>query len=175
MASGTFETLEEQLADQLRAVEIPDRVMVLVRQALKELHGHEKAFRDVAITALRRRQDEVQKKQDVLLDRLLDGTVAQDVYNEKYTALQNEKAQILVELEAHERANQRYFEETETLVDFANRLGEIFAAADSERKMAALKVVASNTTLEGQKARLNLRPAFAILAKTGPRSNWLRG
>jgi D-Tyr-tRNAtyr deacylase len=124
------ETLEEQLAGQLRAVEIPDGVMGLVRQALKELHGHEKAFRDAAITALRRRQDEIQKKQDILLDRLLDGTVAQDMYNEKYTALQNEKAQILV---------------------------------------------ASNATLEGQKARLNLRPAFAILAKTGPRSNWLRG
>jgi hypothetical protein len=32
----------------------------------------------------------------------------------------------------------------------------------------ALKVVASNTMLEGRKAHLNLRPAFAILAKTGP-------
>jgi len=31
----------------------------------------------------------VQKRQDILLDRLLDGTVSQEVYNETYTALQN--------------------------------------------------------------------------------------
>ena len=169
------ETLETQLVEQLRSLEIPDQAMGLVRKALQESHVQEKSFRDAAIAALRRRQDEIQKRQDVLLDRLLDGTVTQELYTEKHTSLQNEKAEILVELEAHERANERYFEETETLLQFANRLTEIFANGGPDRRMAVLKVVASNATLGGGKARLNLRTAFAPLGKSRSFSNWLRG
>lgn len=67
----------------------------------------------------------------------------QDVYHEKYTALQNEKAEILVELEAHQHANERWFEEAEQFVSFANRLGEIFAKDEPGQKMRVLRVVAS--------------------------------
>ncbi len=76
---------------------------------------------------------------------------------------------MLVELEAHERANERHFEEMETLLRFAQRLGDIFTNGDSDKKMTLLKLVASNATLESQKARLNLRPAFTVVAKIGPR------
>ncbi len=63
----------------------------------------------------------------------------------------------------------------ETFLRFANRLGEIFEHGGPDRKMTVLKLVASNATLESQKARLNLRPAFALLPKIGTRSDWLRG
>ena len=68
-----------------------------------------------------------------------------------YTALQNEKVEILVEL------------------------GEIFANGDAGRKLGVLKLVASNATLESQKARLNLRSALALLPKIETLSEWLRG
>lgn len=169
------EALETQLSDQLRKVELSEKVYGLLRRAIHDFHEREEEFRDAAIAALRRRQDELQKRQDALLDRLLDGTVSQETYSEKYTALQNGKAEVLVELEAHERANERFFDEVETLLLFARRLSEIFTKGDSDRKKTLLKVVASNATLHGQKAHLNLKPAFAVLAKTGPRSKWLRG
>jgi hypothetical protein len=41
--------------------------------------------------------------------------------------------------------------------------------------MTLLKVVASNATLSGGKAHLNLRPAFEVLAKMGTRPKWLGG
>ncbi len=169
------DALEAQLAEQLQTLVIPDGVLGLVRQAIQESHGQEKQFRDAAMTALRRRQDDIQKKQDVLLDRLLDGTVPQGVYHEKYTALQNEKAEILVELEAHERVNERWFVEAEALVSFANRLSEIFAKDEPGQKMRVLRVVASDATLQSRKARLNLRPAFSLLAKSRSHQSWLRG
>lgn len=60
----------------------------------------------------------------------------------------------------------------ENLLTFAQRLAESFTMGDPDRKMTLLKLVASNATLESQKARLNLRPAFAVVAKMGPRSDW---
>ena len=167
--------LEEQFAAQLQTLTMPDRVYELIRKALYESHVQEKDLRDAAISTLRRRQDEIQKRQDILLDRLLDETVGQEVYNDKYTALQNEKAEIMSELEAHERANERFFEEAETLLSFARRLADIFANGSPERKMTLLKVLASNAVLDGGKARLNLRPAFEVLAKKGTRPKWLGG
>ena len=164
--------MEAQLSAQLKALAIPAAVYELLRKSMQDAHAQEREFRDKAIAALRRRQDEIQSRQDVLLNLLIEGTVSRDVYNEKYTALQNEKATILIELEAHERANEQHFEEEETLLTFAQRLADIFTTGDSDRKMTLLKLVASNTTLESQKARLNLRPAFAVVAKMGPRSDW---
>jgi len=166
------ESLEAQLTAQLKALEIPAAVYGLLRKPMQDAHAQEKEFRDKAIAVLRRRQDEIQSRQDVLLNLLIEGTVSKDVYNEKYTALQNEKAMILIELEAHKRANERHFEEMETLFSFVQRLADIFTTGDSDRKMTLLKVLASNATLESQKARLNLRPAFAVVAKMGPRSDW---
>jgi hypothetical protein len=69
----------------------------------------------------------------------------------KYTAFQNEKAAMLVQLEAHERANELHFEEMETLLTFAPRLGEIFTNGNAGTKVTALKLVASNATLEAKK------------------------
>ena len=79
------------------------------------------------------------------------------------------------ELEAHERANERFFEEAETLLSFVRRLADIFANGSPERKMTLLKVLASNAVLNSGKARLNLRPAFEVLAKMGTRPKWLGG
>jgi hypothetical protein len=59
----------------------------------------------------------------------------------------------------------RAFKETETLLQFANRLTEIFASGGPDRRSAVLKVVALNATLSGGKARLNLRTAFALVGR----------
>lgn len=75
----------------------------------------------------------------------------------------------------HERANERWFDEAETLLLFARRLSEVFTIGDTDRKKTLLNVVASNAVLHDGKAHLNLKPAFAVLSKTGPRSKWLRG
>ncbi len=169
------ETLETQLAAQLGKIAIPERVYGLLRRAVQDSHAQEKQFRDTAIASLRRRQDEVQKNLDILLDRLLDETISQEVFSAKNAALQNEKAEILAELEAHERANERFFDEAEILLLFARRLPEIFANGDSDRKKALLKVVASNGVLSDGKAHLNLRPAFVAPGRRVNGYSWLRG
>jgi hypothetical protein len=45
------------------------------------------------------------------------------------------KRRFLWNLKAHEHANERWFEEAEQLVSFANRLGEIFAKDEPGQKM----------------------------------------
>jgi hypothetical protein len=113
----------------------------------------------------------IQSRQDVLLNLLIEGTVSRDVYNEKYTALQNEKATILLRTRgprAGERAALRGNGDPPHLHPAP---ADFFSTGDSDRKMTLLKLVASNPTLESQKARLNLRPAFAVVAEIGPRSD----
>jgi ElaB/YqjD/DUF883 family membrane-anchored ribosome-binding protein len=73
------ELLEAQLFEQLQSLDITNAVYELLRKAMRDAHDQEKEFRDNAITALRRRQDEIQSKQDVLLQRLLDKTIPSEV------------------------------------------------------------------------------------------------
>jgi ElaB/YqjD/DUF883 family membrane-anchored ribosome-binding protein len=71
--------LEAQLFEQLQSLDITNAVYELLRKAMRDAHDQEKEFRDNAITALRRRQDEIQSKQDALLQRLLDKTIPSEV------------------------------------------------------------------------------------------------
>lgn len=49
---------------------------------------------------------------------------------------------------------------------FSRRVADLFAAGTPEDKKAVLKIVASNSTLVGGKARLNLKPAFVLVEKS---------
>jgi hypothetical protein len=109
----------------------------------------------------------------VLLDRLLDGTVGQDVYHEKYTALQSEKAEILVELESPRACKRAVVRGGRAACLFRQPSGGDLRQRRTRPENAVLRVVASDATLEGRKARLNLRSAFSLLPKNRSHQNWL--
>jgi len=167
------EALEAQLARQVGAIQLDGQTLAGLRGALTELHGQERQYRAAALTALRTRYDDVQKKKDILLDRHLAGVVPDDEYKRKIAALKEEQIVIETELHALEVAQERFFEEAELLLQLAGRLGEVFEQGTEERKLAVLKLVASNATLKGRNARLNLFPPFEVLAKARGHTRWL--
>ena len=76
----------------------------------------------------------------------------------RHTQLRDEQALIEHEIQALETAQDRFFEEAELLIQLANWFGDVYTEGDPSRKRALAKLVASNATLEGGKARLNLFP-----------------
>jgi hypothetical protein len=53
----------------------------------------------------------------------------------------------------------------EVIIKLAGSLGDIYRYGKPEQKLNPIRTVASNATLEGRKARLNLFPPFEVLAK----------
>ncbi len=115
----------------------------------------------------------MRKKKDVLLDRHLAGVVPDEEYKRKYAALKEEQLVIETEVHALEVAQERFFEEAELLLQLAGRLRQVYEVGTDERKLAVIKLVASNATLKDRNARLNLFPPFEVLAKVRGHTRWL--
>lgn len=160
------EVLERQILAQLQAIQIPEWVYDLLKEPLKEFQTQQKEFRDTAVATLRQRQDELQRRLDRLLELVMDKTITPELYGARSTELQNEKVEVLAELDAHERANDQIVTEMEHFILFSRKMADLFANGGPEDKKAILNIVASNSTLNGGKARLNLKPAFALLEKS---------
>ena len=156
--------LTEQFSEQIAAIQLNDNEFAILRDILKQSHADEQRFRDEQLGHLQRLKAEVQKKQDTLLDRLLDETISREVYDAKNAALDKERQGLEAAIVGHEQANRSYFEQMENFLEAARKVHQVFLAGNPERKRQVVQLVASNGVLKDQKAHLNLKKPCAILA-----------
>lgn len=157
--------LETQFAKQLTALELTPEAVEGLRAALLESFGHEQEYRRATLESLRRRQDEIEKKRDVLTERYLEDRIPEEEYQRKYDAYRQELFEIGDDIQRLGHAHELYIEEIELLLKLGGRLAEIYENSGPERKRAVMNLVALNSTLKAQKARLNLHPAFEVFTQ----------
>jgi site-specific DNA recombinase len=156
--------LADQVAQQIRPIELTGREYDLLREVLKESHSDEQRFRDEQLANLQRLKANIQGKLDALLDRLVDGTITKEAYNAKSEALEKERQSVEVAIYGHEQANRSYFEQMENFLEAAKSIHRVFLAGSPKRKRQVVQLVALNGVLTDQKVHLNLKRPCAILA-----------
>lgn len=166
------EALEQQFAAQLTAIQLGEQDYAALREALQESFQHEQEYRKAKLTVLRRRQDEIEKKRDVLTERYLEDRVVEEEYKRKYDLYRQELFGIAGEIEQLANTHERYVEEIELLLKLGSQMGQVYVNSDPSRKRALVKLVSLNVSLKGGKARLNLFPPFEVLRKVDSRSKW---
>jgi site-specific DNA recombinase len=166
------DVLESQLAAALAALEPEPETVEGLRRALHESFDHEQEYRRTTLEALRRRQDEIEKRKDVLIERYLDDRIPEEEYQRKYQAYREELFTVNAEIQRLADAREQHVEEIELLLKLGSRLASLYENSDPSRKRAIVKLVASNCVLKDGKARLNPIPAFEVLLKAGMRPEW---
>lgn len=161
------ESLNEQFAEQIAAIELGDEEYAILRDILKQSHQDEQEYRTQQIAHLQRLKAQIQKKQDALLDRLLDETISREVYDAKFSTLEEERQAIEPQIVGHEQANRSFFEQMENFLEAARRIHRLFVAGTPAQKRQVVQLVASNGVLTDKKAYLNLKEPCAILANRG--------
>jgi hypothetical protein len=71
------------------------------------------------------------------------------------------------ELRALEIAQDRFFGEIELLLKLAGRLRQVYELGTHDRKLAVIRLVASNATFDGRNVCLNLFPPFKYWQERG--------
>lgn len=159
------EELTRQFDEQLRAIELDDEEYAILRDILKQSHADEQRYRDEQLERLQRIKSDLQRKEDVLLDRLLDETITREVYDAKFTALEQEKGTVEAAIVGHEQANRSYFEQMEKFLEAARSVSTLFVAGDLQQKRELIQNFASNGVLMDRTARLNLKRGPAVLVE----------
>lgn len=63
----------------------------MLRDALKQSHADEQRYRDEQLARLQRLKADILRKQDTLLNRLLDDTITREVYDAKNAVLDKDR------------------------------------------------------------------------------------
>jgi hypothetical protein len=132
--------------------------------SLKTQHADEQRFRNEQLARLQRLKADVQRKQDALMDRLLDGTITKEAYSRKSADLEKEHQNLDVSVYEHEEANRSWFTQAENFLEITRSIYHAFLAGSPQQKRQVVQQVAWNGVLTDRNARLTLKRPAQILA-----------
>lgn len=91
------------------------------------------------------------RRQDSLINKFIDDSIPQDIYNIKLAELRNEEADLNESLQNAKEKNINVFEKIEQAGDFIKNAKNIFAKGDLEIKKEVISILTSNITIKNQK------------------------
>ena len=164
------EVLEEKFTEIIKSLAFDGDVLEWIGNALRESHRDERQFHGQAIIKLQDDYNRLQGRIERMYVDKLDGRVEAGFFDRKSADWRDEQRQILRAIEQHQNANQSYLEEGITLLELANRAGDLFERQDAREKRRLLQFVLSNCSWKGGVLTPAFRQPFDILADGARRS-----
>lgn len=167
------EAVVEQIRDVFRAIQIPPDVLDSIMGHLRQSHEAEKVYHHDAIRALHRESEDIARKQDRIMELLIDKSITQDAYNKKLAQITDRQQDINRLLEQHHAGNEKFKLALSQLITLASRCADLFERSTIDEKRQMIGFVLSNLELEGPNLRYALRKPFDLFADLASRQEWL--
>ena len=103
---------------------------------------------------------------------LLDGTISKEIYESKTSQLKREISEIEQELTKCADNSAEISEIIENIIEICGNVRNLIQSSRIDEKRAILKLISSNSTIEGRKAWFSLKKPFDLLLKSNGRISW---
>ncbi len=158
------ETLEKEFVTSLKALEIDDKVLELIVNALKSSHKDEKTFHNEAITRLQAELTKIQGRIDTMYEDKLDGRITQEFFDRKSKDWKAEMEKIMETIHAHQKANHNYLDEGIKLLEMASKSHKTFMEQNPIEKRRLVSSFFAQSSWKGGKLSVNFRQPFELIA-----------
>jgi site-specific DNA recombinase len=158
------EELEEQFGRLLEGLTFDEEVLAWVGEALREGHADQRRFHDEAVARLQGEQTRLQARLDAMYIDKLDGRIDVGFFDRKAGEWRGEQWRILEAIEAHQTANEVYFDDGVRVLSLARRAHLLFRQQEPREKRRLLDFVISNCTWKDRKLQATYRQPFDLLA-----------
>ncbi len=159
------EELMRQFGQALQAVQIDERVLGWLVNALKVSFKDEKEHHQQAISRLQSEYTRIQQRIDTMYEDRLDGRISAELFERKHAEF-DERMQVTErDILKHRNANYTYIEEGEMLLDLARRAADLYELQPMNEKRKIIQVVLSNSTFSGGKLYPVYRKPFDVLVQ----------
>ncbi len=165
----------EQVRNVFESIQIPEQSLEAILSHLRTLHDSEKDFHHQTIKALHKESQQLAKKQDQILELLMDKSITKDAYDRKETQLLNRRVEINEQLERHHTGNEQFKIALSSLLGLTSNIAELFDRSKTDEKRQLIGYMFSNLELEGSKLRYTLRKPFDLFADLAVCKEWLPG
>lgn len=147
-----------------------DRVLGILKKALKESHSGEIEYHTTSLNELNRRLDTAQRRLEAIYEDKIDGKILPEFYDRKFTEYTKEKTDVIESLKKLDEGNTKYYEAGYALHELASKASEIYSSpkATTEDKRLLLSKIFSNISMEPSALAPQYTMAFEFLTKWVP-------
>ncbi len=167
---------EDHLAPQFDAlvkrISIDPSIRDWLMKALKESHQDETTFHKDALDHLQAELKKIKNRSDQLYVDKLDGKVSESFWLDKSRVWEADQARLVSQIQAHQVADHRYYDDGLKLLELASRAHELYLKQPPEQKNKFLRILLSNCTLQNATLRPTYKKPFDILARGIESRKW---
>ncbi len=162
---------EEQVLAMLR---LDSGLLSEVISYIKSSAKIEQDFHKRRIGELYTEQTKITTRMNRLTDLFLDGDITKGDHEKKRKELVQKRAEIAIEIENHEMADNKFSQHLISLVEMSSGSLETFKGSTATEKRKLLNCVFANLELNGCKLYYTLRPPFDLFIKCTKIGDWWR-
>ncbi|MDF2550578.1 MAG: hypothetical protein K0S07_1645 [Chlamydiales bacterium] len=157
------EPLVESLSKYFDHIALSEEQIAEVTTYLKKIHESECHFHIESLIALRKEQDQIQKRINQMYDDKLDGLIDEKMYLDKVKGYKARQAEITEQMTRHEKADHNFYVTANMVMNLAVRAKEIFESSEGDEKCQLLNFVFQNLKLDGKNLSIHACESFTNL------------
>lgn len=168
------EVVEDDLLARIVAIAPRnEKVLEVLKQALKESHAEEIELHDTQVKGINNTLTRIQQRKRVMYEDKLDGRISSQFYDEKFQEFTEEEDALLASLEKLKSDNTEYYKVGISIHEIAMRAHEIYRNPDAliEERRMLLSYAFSNITILLGKITPEYTKAFVFLNDWLPKVN----
>lgn len=166
------EVIIDQIESALKTLTIPAKERQELDKELRSTSKMERDFYKRQISDLRKEQDNVTKKQDQLLDLLMEGAIGRVDYERKKTSLSNKQRDLKNQLDSMDNADDGFKDALLSLIDLCADAHALWQGSQNAEKRALANLLFDNLTLEGEKLQITWAQPFIWFSKCTKIEEW---
>jgi site-specific DNA recombinase len=167
------EYIEDKLGELLKGIELEDKTLEWLKEALHQSHKTEREYSDKMIASLNSQKEKAKKRLDQAYVDKLDGNITEEFWKMKSGEWINEIENVSIKLNAHEHSNINYYEDGVKILELSKKAYSLYKSATAQEKRKLLNLVLSNCYLEGKNLRPDYKKPFDIIRKGIQSKEWL--
>ena len=167
--------ITEQIGDVFKRIKLPAEVLNKIVETLKDNNESKSSFRDAQFKELTSEHELYAKRVERLYPDFADGRITNDEYDKYYQLFRNQLADIDGRLALLQNTEDNYYVTAKYVLEIANKAYDLFKCSEMEEKRQLMKLVLSNTRIEGRKVRFEAQKPFNTILDFADRQAWLLG
>lgn len=159
------EDLDPQFDAIVKSITIPPSIRDWMISAIKKNQQETTTDQETDLGHLKTERQRLDHRLEQMYLDKLDGKVSEEFWREKSDQWTQEKKQILAKIEGSSKPDAKVYLEGFRLLELASRAYDLYKRQDPAGKNKFLKILLSNSTLEGGSVRPAYKKPFDILAR----------
>lgn len=167
--------ITEQVGDVFKRMKLPDEVLNKIILTLKDNNESKSSFREAQFKRLADEHELYAKRVERLYPDFADGRITNEEYDKYHNLFNAKLAEIDADVALLQNAEDNYYVTAKYILEITNKAHELFKCSEMEEKRQLMKLVLSNTRIEGRKVLFEAQKPFNTILDFADRQAWLLG